>query len=195
LKPATIALALLLGTAFSVLAAEAASNMFPAGALDQNSARSDSFRNDWYSRHLRAMSEPVLRPIKGTRSYRFTWLRTFHHPVAVRIVETGGRAELFATELDGAGGYDPGQVLRTKRLTITTDQFEQIENLIRRNGFWSLPSRDDALGFDGSEWIVEGATDEYRVVCRWSPKSGPIRAIGEEFLSLTGWHYKPEESY
>ena len=32
------------------------------------------------------MEEPVLSSYKGDKEiYRFTWLRTFHHPVAVRL--------------------------------------------------------------------------------------------------------------
>ena len=47
----------------------------------------------------------------------------------------------------------------------------------------------------GSEWIIEGVTDRYRVVTRWTPESGPVRAIGEQFLSLTGWKYSQREMY
>jgi hypothetical protein len=77
---------ILVATFFSPAAAEAdAKNYFPPGALDPSKADSDNFINGWYSNHLRAMSEPILKPAQGTRTYRFTWLRTFHHPVAVRI--------------------------------------------------------------------------------------------------------------
>ena len=192
----TAAVAILLfAAASSVIASGTATNYFPTSALDQNSAQSDTFRNDWYSRHLRAMSEPILKPSDGTRSYRFTWLRTFHHPVAVRVVATGNRAELFATELNGAGGYDPGRVLRTKRLKLTSDQFKKLEGLVQQNNFWSLAAGEESMGLDGSEWILEGVTDKYHVVHRWTPQSGGVRVIGEEFLSLTGWHYKPNEFY
>ena len=46
----------------------------------------DSFVNQWYSKTLFKMEEPVLSSYKGDKEiYRFTWLRTFHHPVAVRL--------------------------------------------------------------------------------------------------------------
>lgn len=168
---------------------------FPEGALDPASAASDSFENSWYSGQLEAMSEPVLKPAAGTRAYRFTWLRTFNHPVAVRIVIAQEHCMLHATELDGAGGYAPGKVYRRKAGAVDPGACARVEAFIRASGFWDLPSRGKTRGEDGSEWIVEGATTRYRVVSRWTPKAGSIRAIGERFLALTGWQYPGRETY
>ncbi len=168
---------------------------FPAGALDPASPGSDDFRNSWFSGQLEAMSEPVLKPAAGTRTYRFTWLRTFNHPVAVRIVISNGHCMLYATELDGAGGYAPGKVYRRKVAAIDAGICARVEASIQAGGFWSLPPRGQTLGEDGSEWVVEGVTTRYRVVSRWTPTSGPVRAIGEQFLALAGWHYPAGETY
>src|SRR4051794_37575604 len=47
---------------------------------------------DGFSRHLRAMNEPSLwkssHGDKGPSTYRFLWLPTWGHPVAVRIERT-----------------------------------------------------------------------------------------------------------
>ena len=77
---------------------------FPRGELDPNSTELDSFRSEWYSSHLRAMSEPILAAPTTTRTYRFTWLRSFHHPIAIRIVSGPGQPKVIAVELNGAGG-------------------------------------------------------------------------------------------
>lgn len=168
---------------------------FPIGVLDSSSPGSDDFANRWYSDQLEAMSEPVLEPIAGSRTYRFTWLRTFNHPVAIRIVIAKERCMLHATELDGAGGYAPGKVYRRKDEVVGPEACGKIENLIQSSGLWHLPPRGDAKGADGSEWIVEGVSMRYHVVSRWTPRSGPVRAIGEQFLSLAGWRYQPTEMY
>lgn len=168
---------------------------FPTGALDPNSPGSDDFANRWYSEQLEAMSEPVLKPVASSRAYRFTWLRTFNHPVAIRIVIAKGRCVLHATELDGAGGYAPGKIYRRKLEAIAPEGCTKVERLIQESGFWSLPPRGNIKGDDGSEWIVEGAASHYHVVSRWTPGSGPIRTIGEQFLSLTDWHYPAREMY
>lgn len=39
----------------------------------------------WYSSQLCALNEPLIFDQKSGTIYRFTWLRTFHHPVAIRI--------------------------------------------------------------------------------------------------------------
>ncbi|MGH8502530.1 MAG: hypothetical protein ACREVE_08655 [Gammaproteobacteria bacterium] len=168
---------------------------FPEGVLVPESAELDSFRNNWYSTHLRAMSEPILRPSPVSRTYRFTWLRTFHHPVTVRVVNAGDKVMLVATELSGAGGYEPGHVLRRKEVNLAAAQFADIEAFVQQQGFWNLPAHEKTFGLDGSEWIVEGATDKYHVVSRWSPESGSIRAIGEKVLAVAGWQFKADETY
>src|SRR5687768_4530953 len=47
------------------------------------------FERDWYSRQLAAAGEPSLylasRSAPGPATLRFTWLRTFHAPVFIRI--------------------------------------------------------------------------------------------------------------
>src|SRR3954467_6279291 len=84
---------------------------FPPGALGDRSPRfdGDQFARNWYSQHLRAMSEPSLsckEPVGTT--YRFLWLRTWGAPIAVRVEKTAKGVALNAVELDGAGGYEPG---------------------------------------------------------------------------------------
>ncbi|MGH8027727.1 MAG: hypothetical protein ACREO0_13480, partial [Pseudoxanthomonas sp.] len=168
---------------------------FPRGMLDAGSKRSDESQNNWYSSQLGAMDEPVLKAGAGARAYRFTWLRTFHHPIAVRITYENSTANLMAVELDGAGGYSPGSVLRRKDVALSQSQFSDMERLISQSGFWDMPSSERTEGLDGSEWIIEGATSKYHVVTRWTPTSGPARKIGLHFLSLAGWEIPADETY
>ncbi|WP_422508465.1 hypothetical protein [Stenotrophomonas sp. GZD-301] len=165
-----------------------------ASASERNDLRPlpldlETLQASWNAGYLQAMSEPELRAGTGSRTYRLLWLRTFHHPVAVRITASAGQYQLVATELDGAGGYAPGKVLRRKAHALTPEQFDRIEALIQDNGFWTLPQSDDQGGTDGSSWIIEAASDRHHLVSRWSPKSGPVRSIGEAMLALTGWRY------
>lgn len=168
---------------------------FPIGSLER-SPESDHFKNRWYSDQLAAMEEPVILPMKDVVVYRFTWLRSFHRPVAVRVTSDHGRASFSAVELSGAGGYDPGHVSRRTAGRLTEQQFETIRALMDAKGFWTMSSYEESLGRDGSEWIVEGSREgRYRVVTRWTPAAGPIREIGERFLALPGWSFPAEEVY
>jgi hypothetical protein len=189
-----IALVLLL-TAVGLITLAGEPRHFPVGTLDPGSASSDSARNAWYSGQLRAMDEPALGPTENP-VYRFTWLRTFHHPVAVRVNAEAGRFRLTAVELDGAGGYKPGNVLRRREIDLSPAQFQELDTLIRSSGFWELPTHVETNGLDGSEWIIEAVSDgRYRVVTRWSPTSGPVRRVGEQMLLLSGWSFPSREMY
>jgi hypothetical protein len=87
---------------------------FPKGAFAHGQGDGD-FVVGWYSSQLRAMKEPSLStasPSEQATTYRFTWLRTFHHPLVARFVLDGsGAGTLYVKMADGAGGYQPGKVI------------------------------------------------------------------------------------
>ena len=163
---------------------------FASNAIDQTDKRSDMFVRHWYSKHLAAMGEPSISCGQPGEVYRFTWLRTFHHPVVVRANDKGNHAIVQAIELDGAGGYEPGRVLRRTEKTLSIDELKELKSVFSDGHFGSMPTSEERDGLDGSEWIVETSDKgKYHLVVRWSPDSGPIRDIGSRFLSLTGWTF------
>jgi len=171
---------------------------FPAGSLDD-------FSVDWYSKFLRAMSEPSLLPSEGDgprHAYRFTWLRTFHHPIAVRA-ELGTKEPSVITKMtDGQGGYETGNLIRDEQNVLTAKQVESLAYLVVQVDLWHLPAvvrlfypnGDEMVGCDGAEWIVEARHNEiYHVTTQWSPEEGPVRRLGLAFLDLG--HVTEEEIY
>ena len=80
LRTATIAIALvvLLTAALAVSLLAPGPHYFPTGALGSDQ-ETDAFRSRWYSQHLKALGEPVLYKAGPPGSFRFTWLRSFHH--------------------------------------------------------------------------------------------------------------------
>jgi hypothetical protein len=66
-----------------------AAEYFPAGVLG-DTADQHRFLADWYSKHLTAMGEPSLLEVSRQDAtvevYRFLWLRSFHHPISVRLI-------------------------------------------------------------------------------------------------------------
>lgn len=155
---------------------------FPSGALSDYD-RVDSFKARWYSDQLRALEEPSLlqeanRP--SQQSYRFVWLRTFHHPVAVRLgIMSDGTGKLTVKIANGAGGYKPGKLIENTTAALTQKQTDKFLEQVRDVGFWELPSFEKTSGCDGAEWIIEGVKDgKYHVVDRWTPSKGPIRELG-----------------
>ncbi|MFT4252265.1 MAG: hypothetical protein QM608_07260 [Caulobacter sp.] len=160
---------------------------------------------EWYPRILMAADEPSLYAFSrqphppGVRAYRLTFIPTFHKPMIVRLsFRPGGETELTATRLSGAGGYDPGlpeeDAGGVVHKVLTEDEQERFEALLREASHLKLRPADCPLGTDGSQWILESADGgTYRYVNRWSPKSGPERALGEYMLSLAGW--TPQKGY
>ena len=163
---------------------------FASGTLDPANSRADDFVRGWYSEQLAAMGEPSISCGEPQDVYRLTWLRTFHHPVAVRVTAQGEQAILHAIELDGAGGYEPGKVLRRNEKVLSHAEFDELRRAFSEARFGSMPTSEGRLGLDGAEWILE-AFDEngYHIVVRWSPDDGPVRDIGNLFLALTGWKF------
>lgn len=158
-----------------------------------------AFENTWYSRHLGAAEEPSLYlaslspPPPGVETLRFTWLRSFHAPVDIRIETSGpGRHRLIVKQLSGAGGYDPGTVVKRLDRALTVDEAAQFEAMMTRTRVFDLPPRACDLGLDGAVWLIEAVdTSGYHFVSRQSPDSGKVREVGDFLLKLVGWDFEP----
>jgi hypothetical protein len=149
-----------------------------------------------YAGALGTMGEPSLACATDTPVYRFLWMRTFHHPVAVRVERDDDDWRVIAVELDGAGGYDPGDVLRRVDRTLTPYEAQQLEALLARADVWGSPVAQTDIGVDGSTWIIEARNGpRSRIHHAWTPAQGRERAIGLMFLSFTGWSFPPEDIY
>jgi hypothetical protein len=60
------------------------------------------FPANWYTQHLTAFNESSLwesSQTQKTQSYRFLWLRTFHHPIVVRIDVNVDGTSLLTTKM------------------------------------------------------------------------------------------------
>lgn len=138
---------------------------------------------DRYSDQLDALQEPSLWEVskmQEAESYRFLWLRTRDHPIAIRVnLNSDGTARLTAKMTSGAAGYYPGKLIDNRTLILTSDQTKWFLGQIDEHNFWKLSSADAVpSGPDGAEWIIEGVkAGKYHVVERWSPQDGDVRAI------------------
>jgi hypothetical protein len=156
---------------------------FPAGSLAADS-KSNEFVSNWYSGQLAALEEPSLWESSKTQkieSYRFLWLRTFHHPVAIRmVVNADGTSRLTKKISSGAGGYAPGKWIENEAIDLTKEQTDWFLRKIAENRFWQLSSfQETPGGCDGSQWIIEGTKNgSYHLVDRWTPRNGEVHAIG-----------------
>jgi len=121
---------------------------------------------------LFALKEPIIKDYQGDKEiYRFTWLRTFHHPVSVRLEKQCDIIKLFAKVCDGAGGYEPKQIIFDTTITVTVNEYNLLTKKVTDIGFRNLlTEKRDGNGMDGSEWIIEVVKDnKYHMVTRWTP--------------------------
>ena len=155
------------------------------------------FERNWYSRQLAAAGEPSLylasqaqRPA-GASTLRFTWLRSFHAPVTIRIETAGpGSHRLIAKRLSGAGGYDPGVVEKIVERRLTSAEAGRLQTMLAGSRVFDLVPNICQLGFDGAEWIFESVdAGGYHFVSFWTPREGPANALGRLLMGLTGWDF------
>jgi len=155
---------------------------FPNASLGQDRSYSER-----YAKYLEALHEPSLSELsksQKTQTYRFLWLRSFHHPVSVRLdIKADGSSTLTTKVSSGQGGYEPGKLIQDSIRTIKKEQTDWFLGRIEEMKFWSLPTEgsqeENVIGVDGAEWILEGVEDsKYHLVDRWSPEKGAVRALG-----------------
>jgi hypothetical protein len=163
-------------------------NFFPKGTFHPDNVKLDAFVAEWYSKQLTALEEPSLFAAKqdsSVQSYRFLWLRTFHHPVSVRVTLQPDESGSVVTKVaDGAGGYQPGKLIVNKTEKLPAEKMRVFLEKVDTLKYWTLPERDpERQGMDGAQWVIEGVADgKYRLVDRWTPKAGAVRELGLYFL-------------
>ncbi len=188
----TIAFSLATGLAFAgEREHDAGSNAeyFPAGAFSSDYEELDTLARDWYSKVLIALGEPSLLEISVHDEYpvlRFTNIPTWAPPAAFRVYSADGTYFLALKFADGQGGYDPGKLAVDRVAELSAETFEALQAAFRTAPVCGA-APDDALGFDGSEWIFEiSGADGYCVTSRWSPMGGPYRDLGEMVMKIAG---------
>lgn len=173
---------------------------FPLEVFKDSSAfvGHDTFVVTWYSKHLSAMNEPIIYSDKSEREiYRFIWLRTFHNPIAIRIEKTDNSYFLYWKLCDGAGGYEPGNLVVNEQQKIDKLIWDTFIAKLNQIDFWNLPTSIKSFGLDGSEWILEGKTsNNYHVVDRWMPnENSKFYSCCDFLIGLTDLIIKKKDKY
>jgi len=180
-------------------AAFAANDYFPNKIFYDRQDLHD-FKCTWYIKQLSALEEQSIYKQSKNKDliiFRFTWLRTFHNPIAIRmVINKDGTGVLFAKKTSGAGGYEPGKLDKSIMKPLNKTEIANFKKLLESEKFWDLPSTTNEQGLDGSHWIVEGLSNgKYHIVDRWSPEKGSVRTIGLYFLGISGIEIKAKEIY
>lgn len=155
----------------------------------------DEFEDLSLSGELSAFNEPSLyrRPPSAPPSIRFTWLRSFHDPIIVRVDATAdGRSILTARRRPGGLGFGPEPGVDREQTIVrqlSAAESAALQKVIDDVGLFAAPASSCRCCVDGARWLIEAVDPRhgYRFRSRQSPKEGLERVLGLHLLALTGW--------
>lgn len=133
----------------------------------------------FYTPYLTAIKEPSLMPQAVTKedafSIRFTWLRSRHDPIVVRIWHDRNGYQMRSVKLARRKDEKPGAISIDETRTLTDAEVEDIKRLETSKDLWkALTPQESAifsLGKDGAMWIFERQQGKnYSLLDLWSPK-------------------------
>ncbi|MCL2772057.1 MAG: copper amine oxidase N-terminal domain-containing protein [Oscillospiraceae bacterium] len=149
----------------------------------------DDFRNEWYSEQIYALGESALFGNKEQEIYRFTQIGSFSNPFTIRIeINDDKTGILYFKQCDGPISVQAGNMIENKTKTLSSDEVEKLQDMIKKYRFWGIPKEDKIMGLDGFDWIIEGVTNgKYHIVTRWVPYyNDAVCKLGELFIELYG---------
>lgn len=88
--------------------------------------------------------------------------------------------------MDDDGRYATGKVFRKVNKTLEVAQWNEFLSLLEKSQYWQMPTNIGDVGFDGSNWVLEGVRDNrYHIVDRWTPENGKYREACIYLLKLS----------
>jgi hypothetical protein len=168
---------------------------FPAGTFYSHK-KADEMAQDFNSARLAAMNEPVLSSLTApdVEIYRFSWFRSFHPAVAVRLWRAGSERCMSVKQLDGLGEFQGDEYVPPRSLAVdqvrplTAGEWDKFSSLLEGADFWGMSGKGDgARANDGASWIMEGVRNrQYHVVERQSPKDTTYGKAGVYLIRISG---------
>ena len=128
----------------------------------QNALESSKSDADELQKQLMALEEPCLYDYKcspNTEIYRFTWLRSFHHPIIIRVVKNANGIILSWKIGKGAAGYKPTGLKEAGKVETSESQWANLLKLVDKANFLTLPNRKYVMMYDGADWTLEYRTN------------------------------------
>lgn len=149
---------------------------------------------EWYPEQWMAAREPSFflyseQDARPKFALRFSYIPSFSPSIFIRVQEEEGAYTLFAKRMDGAGGYEPGSIASSKKVSLSDQEVADLQQLLRENALFEEEADGCSSGFDGSQWLFELVDSQgYRFVKRWSPTDGAGHRLGQHLIALTGWN-------
>jgi hypothetical protein len=130
------------------------------------------FVNNWYSKHLYSLGEPVLYNKTNTpvNVVRFTHLGTWGNPYSYRLEQNKSEVTATYSKTDGLGGYQAGKRIEQGSKKMNLEKWNAVIEKMNSIDFWNIGTHDENIILDGEEWIFEALIDgRYHLITRNSP--------------------------
>ena len=160
-----------------------------------NKLENQSFSNELFKIYLDTFHEQTINDKLPYKIYRFTYLRTFHNPILISLINKNDTITIHWKVTNGQSGYDFGQLVINESKKLTLKDWYNFEKIINEENFWNLQSiGNEIIWEDGSEWIIEGNDmKRFHVVERWCGYE--IENIGMYLINLTDIEINHKEIY
>lgn len=142
--------------------------------------------------------EPLFNKITSKEIYRFIWIRTFHHPIVIRIEKFENTYQLFYKILEGAGGYKWGEIKKEGTRILSPEEWQTFKSLLSNLKYWNLkPGKQEGpIGNDGSTWSLEGLyKNKYNYVTTWTPTKGDYYNACRYLIKIANLQIKQKYIY
>ena len=152
----------------------------------------------WLEKQLTDLKENCLfdkELNENTTIYRFTWLRTFDNPIAIRIENTNNEIMLYWKIGRGSGGYEPRGLKKSGKRKLTVNQWKKFLELVEKSNFDKLANKKDIPMMDGATWTLERKTPNEFKAHNTNQPSNEIKSACLFLLDLTNLKIKNDYIY
>ena len=122
--------------------------------------------------------------------WRFTWLRSFHDPISIRVWQSGSSYQMRAVRLARKKDDSVGAATADSTRLLTKDEVTEIQRLSSTKDLW-LPLNETEVnafsnGLDGVVWLFEHQKDKkHAMLDLWSPKDYGRKQYQEAGLDVS----------
>jgi hypothetical protein len=153
---------------------------------------------EWLQSQLSDLKEDCLYNNETNQNsiiYRFTWLRSFHHPIAIRIEKVENEIMLYWKVGKGAGGYEPKGLKKSGKKKLSLKEWTEFEEIVQASSFDSLPNEKYILMTDGATWTLERKNTKSFKAHHTNSPSVEINKACLYLLKLSNIKVKDDEKY
>jgi len=147
---------------------------------------------------LSDLQEPCLynsQVSSNNEIYRFTWLRSFHNSIAIRVEKSENKYKLIWKLGKGAGGYEPRGIKRKGVKRISSKNWNKFIVLLEQADFENSPNQTYVPMTDGASWTLEHKTSSTFKAHDTNEPKGKFKEACLFLLKLSGIRIKKENIY